>query len=46
MGRTHFNERIHHFMKGVSDINIATMCMIYLLAGAFAKVTSAIGGVE
>lgn len=46
MGRTHFNERIHHFMKGVSDINIATMCMIYLLAGAFAKVASAIGGVD
>ena len=39
-------DRIHLFLKGVADINIATMCMVFLLAGAFSQVTSAIGGVN
>ncbi|MTI13693.1 Na+/H+ antiporter NhaC family protein [Sansalvadorimonas verongulae] len=39
-------DRIHPFLKGVADINIATMCMVFLLAGAFSQVTSAIGGVD
>ncbi|MCK5893860.1 MAG: Na+/H+ antiporter NhaC family protein [Endozoicomonadaceae bacterium] len=46
IGRTRVRERIHHFLQGVGDINIITMCMVYLMAGAFGKVTSAIGGVD
>ncbi|EQC47136.1 Na+/H+ antiporter family protein [Bacteriovorax sp. Seq25_V] len=34
------------FTKGVSDNNIITMCLIYLLAGAFSSVASASGGVD
>lgn len=46
IGRTHFSERIHHFLQGIGDINIITMCMVYLMAGAFGEVTRAIGGVD
>ncbi len=46
IGHARLNERIQHFLQGIGDINIVTMCMVYLLAGAFAKVTSAIGGVD
>lgn len=34
------------FIEGCGDSKIITMCIIYLLAGAFAAVTSAIGGVD
>ena len=34
------------FLSGVGEINIITMCMIFLLAGGFASVASAIGGVK
>ena len=39
------NERISVFLQGVGEINIITMAIIYLLAGAFASVASSIGGV-
>ncbi len=39
-------ERVLPFLRGVGDVNIATMCMVFLLAGAFSKVTGAIGGVD
>lgn len=45
-GRGQLNQRIAVFLKGIGEINIITMCMIYLLAGAFASVASAIGGVS
>ena len=39
-------DRVLPFLRGVGDINIATMCMVFLLAGAFSQVTRAIGGVD
>lgn len=41
-----FEERINTFVAGVGDRNIVTMCMIYLLAGAFSTVAAATGGVD
>ncbi len=40
------NEKFNLFAKGCGDINIITMCCIYLFAGAFAKTAGAMGGVE
>ena len=39
-------EKFSDFAKGCGDENILTMCFIYLFAGAFATVASAMGGVE
>lgn len=46
LSRQHFEERINTFVAGVGDRNIVTMCMIYLLAGAFSTVAAATGGVD
>jgi len=46
LSRDTVNETIEQFTKGVGDSNVIAMCMIYLLAGAFAAVASATGGVE
>ena len=35
------NEKADDFVKGCGDENIIIMCIIYLLAGAFAQVTKA-----
>lgn len=40
------NERIETFIKGIGDNTIITMVVIYLLAGGFASVAKAIGGVD
>lgn len=40
------NEKIDTFLKGCGDGKILTMCIIYLLAGAFATVSKATGSVE
>lgn len=40
------NTTIENFISGVGDSNVVAMCFIYLLAGAFAAVASATGGVE
>ena len=40
------NEKIDTFLKGCGDGKILTMCIIYLLAGAFATVTKATGSVD
>ena len=40
------NQTIEYFIKGVGDSNVIAMCLIYLLAGAFAAVASATGGVD
>lgn len=37
---------IEQFIRGAGDSNIIAMCLIFLLAGAFAAVTTAIGSVE
>lgn len=38
--------KIETFVKGVGDQNIILMCLVFLLAGAFASVTKSIGGVD
>lgn len=45
LGKGSLNKKMSIFMAGVGEINIITMCMIYILAGAFATVATAIGGV-
>jgi Na+/H+ antiporter NhaC len=37
---------LSQFIDGIGNNNIITMCLIYLLAGAFAAVAKATGGVE
>lgn len=39
-------QKIIALIQGCGESRIITMCLIYLLAGAFAGVTSAIGGVD
>ena len=46
LARGPLNERIDTFIKGIGDNTIITMVLIYLLAGAFASVSKAIGGVD
>ncbi len=46
MGKGKLQQKIGIFLSGVGEINIITMCMIYLLAGGFAAVAKSIGGVE
>ncbi|MFM5462799.1 Na+/H+ antiporter NhaC family protein [Aeromonas simiae] len=46
LGREGFNTNLETFFKGVGDSNIMAMCLIYLLAGAFATVAKATGGVD
>ena len=40
------NHKIDTFLKGCGDGKILTMCIIYLLAGAFATVSKATGSVD
>lgn len=40
------NSKVDTFLKGCGDGKILTMCIIYLLAGAFATVTKATGSVD
>ena len=40
------DSKMETFIKGCGDSKIITMCIIYLLAGAFAVVTKYIGGVD
>ena len=40
------NERIETFISGVGEHTIITMALIFLLAGAFASVAKAVGGVD
>ncbi|KFZ37398.1 sodium:proton antiporter [Shewanella mangrovi] len=40
------NAALETFMRGIGHSNIIAMCLIYLLAGAFAAVAKATGGVD
>lgn len=40
------DERVEEFSKGMGDVNVISMCLIYLLAGAFSILTKNIGAVE
>lgn len=44
--RKPLNESIAMLVKGAGNSNIITMCMIFLLAGAFSSVAAATGGVD
>ena len=46
LGKEGFNKNLETFVKGVGDSNIMAMCLIYLLAGAFATVAKGTGGVD
>ncbi|MFV0348570.1 MAG: Na+/H+ antiporter NhaC family protein, partial [Halodesulfovibrio sp.] len=46
LGKGKLDKKINVFLSGVGDINIVTMCVIYLLAGGFASVAKTIGGVD
>lgn len=41
-----FNKKIEIFCKGAGHTDIMMMCMIFILAGAFANVAKAMGGVD
>ncbi|GGD02291.1 Na+/H+ antiporter NhaC family protein [Halopseudomonas salina] len=45
LARDTLNRTLEAFVAGVGDSNIITMALVFLLAGAFATVTEAIGGV-
>lgn len=44
--KSNFKDKINYFLKGCGDQNILTMCIIFLLAGAFATVSKYIGSVD
>ena len=46
MFRQSINSKIETLLKGCGDDKILTMCLIYLLAGAFATITKATGSVD
>ncbi|QIA63196.1 Na+/H+ antiporter NhaC family protein [Vibrio astriarenae] len=46
LSKEKLNRAIEQFLKGVGHPDIIAMCMIYLLAGAFATVAKASGGVD
>lgn len=41
-----FDEKLHIIAKGAGDVNIITMVLIFIVAGAFSGIVSAAGGVE
>jgi Na+/H+ antiporter NhaC len=46
INKSTINQSVETFIKGAGHSNIITMCLIYLLAGAFSSVASATGGVD
>lgn len=46
LSKDKLNRSIEYFIRGVGHQDIIAMCMIYLLAGAFAAVAKASGGVD
>ncbi|WP_064602395.1 Na+/H+ antiporter NhaC family protein [Photobacterium sp. J15] len=46
LSKEKLNKAIEQFLRGVGHGDIIAMCMIYLLAGAFASVAKATGGVD
>ncbi|WP_372655904.1 Na+/H+ antiporter NhaC family protein [Halobacteriovorax sp.] len=46
LNRGSVSSGVETFVKGIGHNNIITMCLIYLLAGAFSSVASASGGVD
>ena len=46
LSKQKINSAIETFIEGIGHSNIIAMCLIYLLAGAFAAVAKATGGVD
>ncbi|WP_019613098.1 Na+/H+ antiporter NhaC family protein [Psychromonas ossibalaenae] len=46
LSKQKLNTAIETFIEGIGHANIIAMCLIYLLAGAFAAVAKATGGVD
>ncbi|CAH9051139.1 Malate-2H(+)/Na(+)-lactate antiporter [Pseudoalteromonas holothuriae] len=46
VNKASINQSVETFIKGAGHNNIITMCLIYLLAGAFSAVAGATGGVD
>ena len=46
MNKGSINGKFDTFVKGCGDANIITMCIIYILAGAFSVVSKQMGGVD
>ena len=46
MGKGTIDQKFSVFAKGAANENVLTMLMIYILAGAFSTVASAMGGVD
>ncbi|WP_217274005.1 Na+/H+ antiporter NhaC family protein [Shewanella sp. VB17] len=46
ISKQRLNQSIETFIEGIGHANIIAMCLIYLLAGAFAAVAKATGGVD
>ncbi|WP_245953077.1 Na+/H+ antiporter NhaC family protein [Alteromonas aestuariivivens] len=46
LSRESLSQTIHQFVDGAGHHNIITMCLIYLLAGAFSAVANTTGGVD
>ncbi|WP_346837087.1 Na+/H+ antiporter NhaC family protein [Microbulbifer sp. SAOS-129_SWC] len=46
LARGSLDQRIEKFVRGVGDHTVITMVLIYLLAGGFASVARAVGGVD
>jgi len=46
LGKDSINDQVNQFISGAGHTNIITMCVIYLLAGAFAVVAKATGSVD
>ena len=46
LSRESLNKTISQFVEGAGNHNIITMCLIYLLAGAFSSVANVTGGVN
>ncbi|MGI2258821.1 Na+/H+ antiporter NhaC family protein [Shewanella sp. GXUN23E] len=46
ISKQRLNQSIETFIGGIGHSNIIAMCLIYLLAGAFASVAKATGGVD
>jgi Na+/H+ antiporter NhaC len=44
--RGSIQQKMHDFLDGVRHRDIITMCIIFLLAGAFSEVTKQIGSVD
>lgn len=46
LAKESINEAIENFLAGASHPNLILMCMVFMLAGAFASVSSSIGSVD